>query len=165
MPLNPTKLFNGILEDLESKPTTVYNAAEKAALRYEQYARDAMAGTARPILTGTERVRLQTPLFTAMSAMIAANPPSLAASWSLGLTAFWMTPPVQFLSPDGIFLGPVAIPGAPLVVSPLTLTFSRKNPTVVFATELSAALDAATRATIVSLLNTTTGVVIPTPLI
>lgn len=165
MPLNQLRLFSGILEDLESQPATVYNAAEKMALRYEQYARDAMAGTALPIFTGTERVRLQTPLFTVMSAMATANPPSLASAWSAGVTAFWMTPPVQFLSPDGIFLGPVAVSGAPVLSVPLTQTFSRKNPTVVFATELAAALDSATRATVVSLLNTTTGAVVPTPLL
>lgn len=89
--LNPAK----ITFFRQPYPATPEEAAERIASSYVDYAAGASAAGALPLFTGLEKAALKATLLTALSVPNPA-PTAFVDALALGLTAFWMAPPVLF---------------------------------------------------------------------
>lgn len=115
MPLNKSSLSDRLKNIFEGKdpatpgqtifPPNPTEAGKKWAEAYKKYAEGAQAGTTKPLapsLTAAQST-LAGALAAGFSAAKAAPPPAaiagLAAAMDLAFVAFWLTPPIAFVTP------------------------------------------------------------------
>lgn len=115
MALDPSKLkfFT------QAYPTNPYEAAKNIASVYASYAADAttLVGAAPPTFTEAEQQVLTAILAQALS-VPAPTPAVFAQALALGLTAFWLTPPVVFTG--GVVTAAVFAPLAGILTAALS---------------------------------------------
>lgn len=166
MPLVLPKLARKLGEVFAKHLQDPARVADEWGQAYQEYAQEGMAGTTQPILTGSEWSRFSALLKPVLAVPAAGNPATLAAAIGAGITAFWYTPPVPWASKDGLFVGVTATPGGPIAIPCLVPVLSVPKPSeIVAAAGIAACMETATRATIVTVTNTTTGATVPSPIL
>jgi hypothetical protein len=163
MPLIPATLIAGFTELFQGPPIGPMAAAFQMANTYALYAQTGIFGPTLPVFTGLERVSLATMLGQAMSVPGPA-PPAFGASWALGLTNFWLAPPI-IVAGGGTgavvsILGTTSLAGAldALVAIPF-------NPAPQAAAFLATALDIATRTCIAAVVIPPSPSPVPVPIL
>lgn len=148
MPLNKATLKKDIADVFKSQPDSGAIAAQKIAMAYDTYCKNAMAAPGMPIFTGTEAKRFEAPIAAALSAM--AGPPGVAAAFTAGFMAYWMSPPVPFVG--GPAAGVVsAAPGGAAITGILSGALANiKNTEDLIADIIATALDTATKTVLVT---------------
>lgn len=134
MPLNLGQLANDLEKVVTDHPKNPAIAAQKLAKAYEAYASQA-TGAGLPVsLTGSEVTRLQAAILPAIASPLLGLPPIFGAAWQVGITAFWIAPPVLF--------GPglVTVPPAPTIVLGVTASVLAPKPAKLWALAMATAL-------------------------
>jgi hypothetical protein len=125
-------------------------SANKMAMAYDNYCKSGLAGGIPPVFTSLEVKKLEATLFSAIASPNAGSPAVIAAAWSSGIQAYWMTPPVLFTAPPVV--GAVTVvTGIAAVASGLTGIFSNKNNTPSLAANgIADILDVVTKTVLVT---------------
>lgn len=145
MPLLPTVLCQDLARALSTSAPSHGAAAAKLAAAYARYAAGATAGAFPWVPTGQEEARLRRALAAALGP--SGAPPIVGAAWVLGLTQFWLLPPVPF-APGLVTAMPGAVALAPAITTAL---LNPRNTSGAAAASLASALDAATRTVLVTI--------------
>jgi len=153
-------LEQALLGPLVAKPPDVATAANKLAMAYDTYAKTAQAGTALPVMIGTEFQGLESSILPAMTAVVSGNPATMAAAWFQGVVAYWTASPAPVVFSDGVNTGVANPAGASVLTGCLTGAFGNiANTEQTAASLMAACLDAATRLVTVTLAPS--GVTVP----
>lgn len=145
MPLLPNELRQDLARAL-AVPTSSYGeAAARLAAAYARYAAGAVAGVLPWVPTGQEEGRLRRALAAALRP--AGAPGVVGAAWALGVTQFWLAPPVPFGA--GVV---TVVPGAAALAQAVTVALlNPRNSSAASAASLALALDTATRTVLVTI--------------
>jgi hypothetical protein len=154
MPLIQATLQNALEAIFIAKPPSAQAVAQQMATAYQAYAQTGLFGASIPAITPVSVAGLQNALLAAISNPKVGTAVQIAQAWSTGLLAFWLTPPVLV---TGVQVGTVTlVPGAALIVAPLTGIFQNLKATEAIAAQaISSILHTATL--------TVTAVVAPPP--
>lgn len=149
MPVVMANLASGLANVFRSQPSSGAEAAQKITAEYDLYCKPAMAAPGLPIFTGAGKSAMEGLLAGALSSNMGAAA-AVAAAFSAGIQAYWLSPPVTFVG--GPATGVVtAMPGAASVIAPLTAAFlNLANTEDTIAQAIASALDAATKTVLVT---------------
>lgn len=115
MALVSATLASGLAGVFAAKLPAVPQVAQQMAAAYTSYASAGMVGVGTVVISPANTAAMQNAFLAALS-IPAGTPVSFANAWALGLTAFWMSPPVAIV---GAQSGVVTVPPAAPVVIPL----------------------------------------------
>jgi hypothetical protein len=147
-------------------PTSGAETAAKIAKVYDDYAKTALAGTAIPNFTGSEKSAME----TIIRASLAVNNPSPAVfinALSIGIAAYWMLPPVTFTQPAPVGVGLVTVAPIPAILTPVLLAglvVPQTDPKIPEEILVNA-IDAATKTVLVTITIATPPSVVVVPLV
>jgi hypothetical protein len=148
MPLNPETLRSFFYRlSTTEKPSGPAEAAQRIALAYTEYASGAIAAGFPFLAPGPASPTMTAALAAALS-MRPGVAPTVAAGYASMVTGFWGGATFVFAPAPGIAAPPVGV-GA--LVAALSGIFSiPNNPAEIYAAQVSLALDACTRTTLVT---------------
>lgn len=148
MPLNVQKLSIGLGSIFRSMPTSGAEAAMRIASEYDSYCRLGMAPPGLPMITPASLQALAASL-SAVLGQPNGTAASVAAAFSSGIQAFWLSPPVLFVGGPASGVA-TAIPGASAAIPLITSALQNlANSEDTAAAQIAAALDTATRTVLV----------------
>ena len=117
MALVSATLESGLAGVFAAKLPAVAQVAQQMASVYTSYASAGMVGTGTVVITPANTLAMRN-AFLAVLSLPAGTPASFANAWSVGLLAFWMSPPVAVVgAQSGIVTVP---PAAAVVIAPIT---------------------------------------------
>lgn len=156
MALGPQVLATGFTDLSNNRPATVSDAARRWANAYATYARSAMALDAVPVKLNDEA--LQTLFLASMTAQ------TFLTDLPTNLTAYWMTPPVAFVSPLNTG-AVVAAAGFPVLTAGIAtfMAFNKasQDPQLKTLDQLAGLCHAFTATVTATMTNLQTGVTVP----